>query len=71
MVRDAAAEGRPMINSWLVAAFLLGCLLFTYPLLSLFNRDGVVLGVPIFYLYLFVVWAIVIALMAYAAQRRE
>jgi hypothetical protein len=60
-----------MINSWLVAVFLLGCLLFTYPLLSLFNRDGVVFGIPVLYLYLFAVWAIVIALMIYAAERRD
>ena len=46
----------------LVALFLLGCLLFNYPLLSLFNGAGAVAGVPLLYAYLFVAWAAFIAL---------
>ena len=60
-----------MMNSWLVAAFLLGCLLFTYPILSLFNHDGMLWGIPILYLYLFAAWALLIGLIAYAAERRN
>jgi hypothetical protein len=33
----------------LVALFLLGCLLFSYPLLSLFNVGGTVGGIPVLY----------------------
>jgi len=45
----------------LVALFLLGLLLFNYPLLAMFNSATLVAGVPKLYLYLFVAWAAVIA----------
>jgi hypothetical protein len=51
-------------NERLVALFLLGCLLFSYPLLEAFNVPAFVLGVPILYGYLFVAWAAVIAVAA-------
>lgn len=60
-----------MTNSWLVAAFLLGGLLLTYPLLSLFDRSETWLGVPLLYLYLFAAWALLIAIMAIAVERRR
>ena len=44
-------------NHRLVAVFALGILLFTYPFLSLSNRAVTFLGIPLLYLYLFVVWA--------------
>jgi hypothetical protein len=47
-------------NERLVALFLLGLLLFNYPLLAMFNTPGLVLGVPKLYLYLFVAWAVLI-----------
>ena len=51
----------------LVALFVLGALLLTYPLLSLFNRSELVFGVPLLYAYLFGAWALLVALMALAA----
>jgi hypothetical protein len=48
----------------LAALFLLGCLLFNYPLLALFNVRASVLGVPLLYAYLFFAWAMLIALVA-------
>ena len=53
----------------LVALFLLGALLFNYPLLALFNRGGEVMGIPILYAYIFGVWLALIGLMALAAER--
>ncbi|WP_284614649.1 hypothetical protein [Aquabacterium humicola] len=53
----------------LVGLFLLGWLLFSYPLLALFNGGGAVFGIPLLYAYLFGAWALLIALMALAAQR--
>ena len=47
----------------LVGLFLLGALLFNFPLLQLFNRPSVVLGIPALYLYLFSVWCLIIILM--------
>jgi hypothetical protein len=59
-----------MKSQRLVALFLLGCLLLNYPLLSLFNRFGTVLGIPIIYFWLFAVWALLIALMALVVERK-
>ncbi len=47
-----------------IAVFLLGCVLFSYPLLALFNVHTSVAGLPLLYAYLFVAWAGVIALIA-------
>ena len=44
----------------LVGLFLLGVLLFNFPLLSLFNRPALVWGIPVVFLYLFSVWALFI-----------
>jgi serine/threonine protein kinase len=51
-----------------VALCLLGVLLFNYPVLALFNVSGTVLGVPILYVYMFVAWSALIALMAWLAE---
>jgi hypothetical protein len=48
----------------LVALFLLGCLLFNYPLISLFDRSGTVFGIPVLYAYLLVTWTLFIGLAA-------
>ena len=55
----------------LVALFLLGVLLFNYPLLAVFNRPAEVLGIPVLYAYLFAAWAVLIALVAAIMQRKE
>ena len=53
----------------LVGLFMLGCLLFNYPLLALFNVQGTALGVPILYAYIFFAWALLIALVASVMER--
>jgi hypothetical protein len=55
----------------LIALFLLGCLLLNYPLFSLFAGAGEVFGIPLLYAYVFVVWALLIALMAFVIERRS
>jgi hypothetical protein len=49
--------------------FLLGLLLFNYPLLALFNRAAGAFGVPVLYAYIFVAWAALIALLALVIER--
>ena len=44
----------------LVGVFFLGCVFFNYPIMSLFNIDAFVMGVPLFYVCLFSGWAIII-----------
>lgn len=54
-----------------VAVFILGFLLLNYPLLSLFNRRVLVGGFPLLYLYLFLVWAILIGLIAIVVRTSD
>lgn len=54
----------------LVALFVFGCLLFSYPLLALFNTGGTVFGIPMLYAYLFGVWIGLIVLMVLIVERR-
>jgi|EndMetStandDraft_4_1072995.scaffolds.fasta_scaffold510711_2 hypothetical protein len=53
----------------LACLFMLGVLLFNYPMLALFNVQGRVFGVPVLYAYLFAVWALLIALVAVVMER--
>lgn len=55
----------------LVATFLLGCILLNYPLLFLFNRKTDLFGLPLLYVYIFLAWAGLIALMAWIVERRR
>ncbi len=55
----------------LVALFLLGCLLFNYPLLSLFAVDARIWGIPVIYVYLFAAWALLIGAMALIVESRD
>ena len=53
----------------LAALFILGCLLFSYPLIALFNVGGTIAGIPTLYAYLFGAWAGLIALMILIVER--
>ena len=54
----------------LIAVFLFGCLLLNYPLLSLFNIDYRLFGIPVLYVYMFAAWGVLIALTAAVVERR-
>ena len=55
----------------LLALFLLGCLMFNYPLVALFNVRATVAGIPVLYAYLFTAWALLIVLVAIIMERSE
>ena len=55
----------------LIALFIFGCLLFNYPVLSLFNVADEAFGVPVLYAYIFAAWALLVALMALAVESRR
>jgi predicted permease len=55
----------------LVALFLFGCLLFNYPVLSLFTGDARLLGIPLIYFYVFAAWAAIITVMALTVERKD
>ena len=51
-------------NKRLASLCILGWAIFNYPILSLMNREALVFGIPLLYLFLFVGWAVLIFLMA-------
>jgi len=55
----------------LVGLFLLGCLLFNFPLLALFNVRAAVFGIPLLYAYLFAAWALLIVVVAAIMKRQD
>jgi hypothetical protein len=55
----------------LVGLFLLGCLLFNYPLLAVANVSATFLGVPVLYAYLFAAWGLLIGLVAFIMERTD
>lgn len=60
---------RGLIGERLIGLFLFGLLLFMPPLISVFDKVRLVAGVPLLYGYLFLVWALVIVLMAATVER--
>ena len=54
----------------LIALCMLGCILFNFPILALFNVPGSFFGVPLLYAYIFLAWALLIALMAWVVEKR-
>ena len=49
-------------NQRLAAVFVFGWILFNHPILALFDRPETWCGVPLLYVYLFLIWALVIGL---------
>lgn len=59
---------RSLAGQRLLALFMLGWVAFNYPLLVLLEDAGNVLGLPASYVYVFAVWAVLIALMGWVAE---
>jgi hypothetical protein len=55
----------------LIALCMLGCILFNFPILALFNVAESFFGVPLLYAYIFLAWALLIALMAWVVEKRR
>jgi hypothetical protein len=53
----------------LLALFLLGCLLFNYPLVALFNVRATIAGIHVLNAYLFSAWALLIVMVAAIVER--
>jgi len=51
--------------------FLMGCLFFNYPLLSVFNRNGDFFGLPPLYAWLMGSWLALIVQMAWVVESRS
>jgi hypothetical protein len=53
----------------LVALFVAGLALFNFPLLALWDHNVRVLGLPLFPTALFMIWALLIAALAWIVER--
>lgn len=62
---------RDFTGQRLTALAVLGGLLFTPPLLWLVDHPGRLLGIPVLFLWLFGVWALLILLMALVVERQH
>ena len=51
-------------GEWSVVLFVVALLAFNPPILSIFSMPDLLFGIPLLYLYIFVAWAGVIALLA-------
>ena len=60
---------RSLLPQRLKALFGLALLLFNFPLLALWDRETTVLGLPLFPAALFVLWALLIAMLALLMER--
>ena len=65
-----AAVSEQTTSARLVALAVLAFLLFNYPLLRLFDVDVIVWGVPLVWLYVFVAWGALIALVGLTLRDR-
>lgn len=65
MNRSGSASDR------LVVLFILGIVLFSPPFLLIFDNPATILGIPALFLYLFVAWAMLIALIALVIEKME
>jgi hypothetical protein len=59
------------VRELLVACFALFTALLVWPLLRIADRPVLVGGVPALVVYLFTVWALVVAVLAWAARRLD
>ena len=55
----------------LAALFILGNVLFNYPILTIFNLKLMFFGIPLLYLYIFTVWLALIIAIIYVTQTRS
>jgi hypothetical protein len=63
-------DGPTAYRERLVALFALGLLLFSPPLLALFNSPAELFGLPLLYVYLFASWICLLILVAVMARGR-
>ncbi|MBL8523028.1 MAG: hypothetical protein JNN20_05010 [Betaproteobacteria bacterium] len=55
----------------LICVFLLGVVLFNFPILALFNVTETIFGIPVLFAYLFFAWALLILLIYVAIERSQ
>ena len=57
-----------LTSARLAACAVLALVVFNFPFLAVFDLDTLVWGVPVLWAYLFLVWAAIIALVAWVVR---
>jgi hypothetical protein len=55
-------------NNRLFCLFLIGCLIFNYPVISLLNHKIFIFGIPLLYVFLFCAWGLIIIAMVFITR---
>jgi hypothetical protein len=63
-----SVKERTIRSARLLALFGLGCVLFNYPILAIFNVPAFIRDIPILYVYVFCAWLFLIVLIALASR---
>lgn len=58
-----------LVAQRLAALFVAGWLVFSFPLLGIWDRDATVFGVPLFVVALFALWLVLTVLLAWWMER--
>ena len=58
-------------NERLIVMVIIGVIALNYPLLSLFSKAKLIFGIPVLYLYLFIVWFIFIGCVAVILEKNK
>jgi hypothetical protein len=67
--KTSARPKRGLRGQRLICIFLLGVVLFNFPLLAVFNVGATLFGIPLLFAYLFLTWAALILLMYLVIER--
>jgi hypothetical protein len=62
---------RQQSKEYIVILFIVGIVAINYPMLELFDRPWMPFGVPLLYLYLYLVWFALIVLLVVVVQHSE
>lgn len=54
----------------LTSLLIVGTLLLNFPLLSIFSRKSLFLGLPVLFLYIFLIWGLIIGTMVFVLRDR-
>jgi len=57
-----------LLSQRLIALFFAGLALFNFPLIALWDKDVTLWGIPLFPFALFLLWAVLIAMLAWISE---
>lgn len=57
------------VSEYTIILFIASLLALNYPLLSSVNHLVLILGIPLLYLYIFLIWSAIIVFMALISER--